>query len=298
MSTIKEQLAADLERLKQFNMRTTQFEVIIRSKSERISDLADRIRNDLRDFQEAQRDLVNYVIGRNSEFRNTNITTLESIVEKLNRLEEQVSTPIRQILTPATPIGRQTGNTQHRIGLPIVNNGLGNVVNMNAVSPVAPQANPSVAVVSRPAAPNVAVTARPINTQESSDHIVVRRPDGTPVIVSSPDSQTTRTQLISEDNIPVTRAALRDEQYENYYMDDDDDDDDDDDNDIDDYDDNNEGCLIDETVTTLQAELENGVIVEAYCEECGEDIELNEFHTLNKCPNCDRVVVGRSFVQA
>lgn len=291
MSTIKEQLAADLERLKQFNMRTTQFEVIIRSKSERISDLADRIRNDLRDFQEAQRDLVNYVIGRNSEFRNTNITTLESIVEKLNRLEEQVSTTTRQILTPATPIGRQTGNTQHRIGLPIVNNGLGNVVNMNAISPVAPQANPSVAAVSRPAAPNVAVTARPMNSQEPSDHIVVRRPDGTPVIVSSPEAQTTRTQLISEGNIPVTRAALRDEQYDDDY-------DDDYDNDIDDYDDNNEGCLIDDTVTTLQAELENGVIVEAYCEECGEDVDINEFTTLNKCPNCDRVVVGRSFVQA
>ena len=70
----------------------------------------------------------------------------------------------------------------------------------------------------------------------------------------------------------------------------DDDDDDDDDDDVD--------CLIDDTVTTLQAELENGVIVEAYCEECGEDVDINEFSTLDKCPNCDRVVVGRSFVQA
>ena len=290
MITIKEQLAIDLESLKNFNRNIGHFETVMLQKSERVSDLVDRIRTDLRDFQEAQRELVNYVTVNISEVKNSNINMIEAIAAKINRLEEQVSTTTRQLLTPATPIGRRVDQAQPRIGLPIVNNGLGNVVNMNAVSPVAPQANPSVAVVSSPAAPNVAITARPINTQESSDHIVVRRPDGTPVIVSSPDSQTTRTQLISEGNIPVTRAALRDEQYENYYMDDDDD--------IDDYDDNNEGCLIDETVTTLQAELENGVIVEAYCEECGEDIELNEFHTLNKCPNCDRVVVGRSFVQA
>ena len=288
MITIKEQLAIDLESLKNFNRNIGHFETVMLQKSERVSDLVDRIRTDLRDFQEAQRELVNCVTVNISEVKNSNINMIDSIAAKINRLEEQVSTTTRQLLTPATPIGRRVDQSQQRIGLPIVNNGLGNVVNMNAVSPVAPQANPSVAVVSRPAAPNVAVTARPLNTQESSDHIVVRRPDGTPVIVSSPDSQTTRTQLISEGNIPVTRAALRDEQYENYYMDDDDDDDDDDDVD----------CLIDDTVTTLQAELENGVIVEAYCEECGEDIELNEFHTLNKCPNCDRVVVGRSFVQA
>ena len=86
--------------------------------------------------------------------------------------------------------------------------------------------------------------------------------------------------------------------YDDDHDDHDDDYDDDYDDDIDDYDDNNEGCLIDDTVTTLQAELENGVIVEAYCEECGEDVDINEFSTLSKCPNCDRVVVGRSFVQA
>ena len=291
MSNIKEQLAIDLESLKNFNRNIGHYETVMLVKCERVSESIKNVLTDLRELDEAQKDLVNYANAKLKEVRTVNVNMADAIAAKINRLEEQVSTTTRQLLTPATPIGRRVDQAQPRIGLPIVNNGLGNVVNMNAVSPVSPQTNPSVAVVSSPAAPNVAITARPINTQESSDHIVVRRPDGTPVIVSSPDSQTTRTQLISEGNIPVTRAALRDEQYENYYMDDDD-------NDVDDYDDNNEGCLIDDTVTTLQAELENGVIVEAYCEECGEDIELNEFHTLNKCPNCDRVVVGRSFVQA
>jgi hypothetical protein len=280
MSTIKEQLAADLENLKQYNARTLSVDAIIRGKSERVSDMVDRILNDLREFQEAQRDLVNYVTTKICEVRNTNIATIESITEKLNRLEEQVSTTNRQPLTPETPFVRRIYQAQQHIGLPIVNNGLGNVINMNAVSSVAPQDTHSVEVVARPTTTNVAITSRPMNTQESSDHIVVRKPDGTSVILSSPEAQTTRTQLISEGNIPVTRAALRDEQYENY--------DDDDD----------EEYLIDDTVTTLQAELENGVIVESYCEECGEDIDVNEFPTLNKCPNCDRVVVGRSFVQA
>lgn len=273
MSTIKEQLAIDLESLKNFNRNIGHFETVMLVKCERVSESIKNVLTDLRELDEAQKDLVNYANAKLKEVRIVNVNMADAIAAKINRLEEQVSTTTRQLLTPATPIGRRVEQAQPRIGLPIVNNGLGNVVNMNAVSPVAP---------------NVAVTARPINTQESSDHIVVRRPDGTPVIVSSPDSQTTRTQLISEGNIPVTRAALRDEQYENYYMDDDDD-----------YDDGNDvESMIDDTVTTLQAELENGVIVEAYCEECGEDIELNEFHTLNKCPNCDRVVVGRSFVQA
>ena len=282
MSTIKEQLAADIENLKQYNARTLSVDAIIRVKSERVSDMVDRILNDLREFQEAQRDLVNYVTTKICEVRNTNIATIESIAEKLNRLEEQVSTTNRQPLTPSTPFARRIDQAQQRIGLPIVNNGLGNVINMNAVSSVAPQDTHSVEVVARPTTTNVAITSRPMTTQESSDHIVVRRPDGTSVILNSPGSQTTRTQLISEGNIPVTRAALRDEQYENYDNDDDDD----------------VECLIEDTVTTLQAEIENRVIVEAYCEECGEDIDINEFHTLNKCPNCNRVVVGRSFVQA
>lgn len=282
MSTIKEQLAADIESLRQFNRNIEHFETIILQKSERVSDLADRVRNDLRDFQEAQRDLVNCVLMNVREVRNSNVNIADAIAAKINRLEEQVSTNNRQPLTPVTQVARRIDQAQQRIGLPIVNNGLGNVINMNAVSSVAPQDNHSVEVVARPTTTNVAITSRPMNTQESSDHIVVRRPDGTSVILSSPESQTTRTQLISEGNIPVTRAALRDEQYENY--------DDDDDDDVEN--------LIDDTVTTLQAELENGVIVESYCEECGEDIDVNEFPTLNKCPNCDRVIVGRSFVQA
>ena len=290
MITIKEQLAIDLESLKNFNRNIGHYETVMLVKCERVSESIKNVLTDLRELDEAQKDLTNYATAKLKEVRTVNVNMADAIAAKINRLEEQVSTTTRQLLTPATPIGRQVGNTQHRIGLPIVNNGLGNVVNMNAISPVAPQDNPSVAAVSRPAAPNVAITARPMNAQESSDHIVVRRPDGTPVIVSSPEAQTTRTQLISEGNIPVTRAALRDEQYDDDYDDYDDDDDD--------YDDNNEGCLIDDTVTTLQAELENGVIVEAYCEECGEDVDINEFSTLSKCPNCDRVVVGRSFVQA
>lgn len=281
MNTIKAQLAIDLESLKNFNRSIGRYEAVMLQKCERVSDKINNVLTDLRELDEAQRDLVNYANATLKEVRTVNVNMVDAIAAKIDRLEEQVSTPARQVLTPATPIARRIEQVQQHTGTPIVNNGLGNVINMNAVAAVAPQDTHSVEVVHRPVST--------MNAQESSEHIVVRRPDGTSVILSSPESQTTRTQLISEGSIPVTRAALREEQHEDFHYNGYDDDDDDDDD---------EEYLLDNTVTTLQAELENGVIVEAYCEQCGVDIDVNTFSSLNRCPSCDRVVVGRSFMQA